>query len=66
MIGGADDLRAVHALATRIELTEVHEDTVGDVSMPYPGPEWVEVAREDRAAAGRWPAHSFVTWSAPA
>ncbi len=36
--------------ATRIELTEVHEDTVGDVTMPYPGPEWAETAREERPA----------------
>jgi hypothetical protein len=34
---------------------------VGDVSMPYPGPGWVETGREERAADGRWPAHSFVT-----
>jgi dihydrofolate reductase len=47
--------------ATRIELTEVHEDTGGDVCMAYPGDEWVEVLREERAADGTWPAHSFVT-----
>ena len=34
---------------------------VVDVSMPYPGPEWVETSREERAADGNWPAHSFVT-----
>lgn len=61
VIGGAEIYALFMPWATRIELTEVHEDTVGDLSMPYPGPEWVETAREERAADGRWPAHSFVT-----
>ena len=61
VIGGADVFELFMPLATRIELTEVHEDTVGDVAMPYPGPEWLETAREERPADGRWPAHSFVT-----
>jgi len=61
VIGGADVFEQFMPLATRIELTEVHEDTLGDVAMPYPGLEWVETAREDRAADERWPAHSFVT-----
>ena len=61
VIGGADIFAQFMPYATRIELTEVHEDTQGDVSMPYPGPEWVETRREERGADGRWPAHSFVT-----
>lgn len=61
VIGGAEIFELFMPFATRVELTEVHEDTEGDVSMPYPGPEWVEVAREERATDGRWPAHSFVT-----
>jgi dihydrofolate reductase len=61
VVGGAEIYALFMPRATRIELTEVHEDTVGDVTMPYPGPEWVETAREDRAADGQWPAHSFVT-----
>ena len=61
VIGGAEIYDLFMPWATRIELTEVHEDTVGDVAMPHPGPEWVETAREERAADGRWPAHSFVT-----
>lgn len=61
VIGGVEifDLFAPHA--TRIELTEVHETTGGEVLMAYPGPEWREVAREERAADGQWPAHAFVT-----
>jgi dihydrofolate reductase len=61
VIGGADIFALFMPYATRIELTEVHEDTEGNVTMPYPGSEWVEVAREERAADDRWPAHSFVT-----
>ena len=61
VVGGAEIYALFMPWATRIELTEVHEDTAGDVAMPYPGPEWIETAREDRAADGRWPAHSFVT-----
>jgi len=61
VVGGAEIYALFEPYATRIELTEVHEDTVGDVTMPYPGPEWIEVAREERAADGKWPAHSFVT-----
>ena len=61
VIGGADVFAQFEPHATRIELTEIHEDTEGDVAMPYPGPDWVETAREERAADGKWPAHSFVT-----
>ena len=61
VIGGAEIYALLMPWATRIELTEVHEDTAGDVAMPYPDDEWVETAREERAADGRWPAHSFVT-----
>jgi dihydrofolate reductase len=61
VIGGAEIYALFMPYATRIELTEVHEDTEGDVAMPYPGPEWIETAREERPAGAKWPAHSFVT-----
>ena len=61
VIGGVEIFVLFAPHATRFELTEVHEDTGGEVVMEHPGDEWVEVAREDRAADGRWPAHSFVT-----
>ena len=61
VIGGADVFEQFMPHATRIELTEVHEDTEGEITMPCPGPEWIETAREEREADGRWPAHSFVT-----
>jgi len=60
VIGGVEIFNLFADHATRIELTEVHEDTGGDVVMDYPGDEWAEIAREERAA-GEWPAHSFVT-----
>jgi dihydrofolate reductase len=61
VIGGAEIFELFEKLATRLELTEVHEDTGGDVVMPTPGPQWVEVAREKLPAADGWPACSFVT-----
>lgn len=61
VIGGVEIFDLFMPYATRFELTEVHEDTGGEVRMDYPGPEWREVAREERAADGQWPAHSFVT-----
>jgi dihydrofolate reductase len=62
VIGGVEVFHLFEPYATRFELTEVDEDTGGEVVMDYPGEDWVEVAREDRAADGTWPAHSFVTF----
>jgi dihydrofolate reductase len=61
VIGGVDIFDLFMPIATRIELTEVHEKTGGEVIMTYPGSEWAETAREHRPADGKWPAHSFVT-----
>jgi len=61
VIGGVEVFDLFEPYATRFELTEVHEDTGGELRMDYPGDGWVEVAREDRAADDKWPAHSFVT-----
>jgi len=60
VIGGVEVFDLFMPYATRIELTEVHEHTGGEVIMTYPGSDWIETEREDRPA-GRWPAHSFVT-----
>jgi len=49
-------------LATRLELTEVHEDTAGEVFMAAPGPQWREIAREEHEAAGDDPPYAFVAW----
>jgi dihydrofolate reductase len=61
VIGGVEVFSLFMPIATRIELTEVHERTGGETIMTYPGSDWIEVAREERPADGRWPAHSFVT-----
>ena len=61
VIGGADIYAQFLPLAEWIELTEVHGDFPGDVTMPPLGPEWRETAREDHPAAEGRPAHSFVT-----
>lgn len=62
VIGGVEIFNLFMPHCTRFELTEVHEETGGETRMDYPGPEWREVAREERAADGEWPAHSFVTF----
>mgnify|MGYP001152135394 CR=1 FL=1 len=64
VIGGAEIFHLLRDYGTRFELTEVHEDTSGDVTMPSPAddPSWIEVAREQRAAAGGFPPYDFVTY----
>ena len=61
VIGGADVFALFEPVATRFELTEVFEDTVGEVFMPAPDASWREVARESRPAANGDPAYDFVT-----
>ena len=61
VIGGVEVFDLFEPYATRFELTEVHEDTGGELRMDYPGEGWVEVSREERPAVDKWPAHSFVT-----
>ncbi|TPG12017.1 dihydrofolate reductase [Sphingomonas oligophenolica] len=65
VIGGADIFSLFLDRADRIELTEVHAAPVGDAVVP-PFVGWEEVAREDHAAEGERPAHSFVTLVAAA
>jgi len=62
VIGGNDVVELFLPHATRLELTEVHEDTAGDVFMRAPGAEWREVAREAHPAQGGDPAYDFVSW----
>jgi dihydrofolate reductase len=62
VIGGNDVFELFMPLATRLEITEIHEETGGDVLMAAPGPEWREIAREEHPADGRWPAYAFVTY----
>lgn len=63
VIGGAEVFALMGDYATRWEITEVHEDTEGEVFMPLPDPgEWVEVAREPHPAVDGWPPYDFVTY----
>lgn len=62
VIGGAEIFALFATYATRFELTEVHERTGGDTTMPAPGPEWREIAREEHPAEDGWPAYAFVTY----
>ena len=64
VIGGAEIFHLMRDYGTRFELTEVHEDTEGDVTMPSPAddPTWREVAREKRPAEGGFPPYDFVTY----
>lgn len=62
VIGGADIFAQTLPLARRIELTEIHRDYDGDVTMPpLPADEWEEIARTDHPEEGTRPGYSFVT-----
>src|SRR5690606_30300045 len=61
VIGGADIFALFMPLITRLEITEIYENTQGDVYMATPGPEWQVVRREKHAAQGVDPAYAFVT-----
>ncbi len=62
VIGGAEIYREFEPFATRLEITEVHERTGGEVRMEPPGAEWQEIAREERPAADGWPPYAFVSY----
>ncbi|MEL1251733.1 dihydrofolate reductase [Aurantiacibacter gilvus] len=64
VIGGAEVFALFDDMATTFELTEVFEDTVGDVTMPSPAidPTWRETARESRPAKDGFPPYDFVTY----
>ena len=63
VIGGAEIFALMADLATAWEITEVYEQTAGDVFMPLPDPAlWREVAREGHPAADGWPPYDFVTY----
>lgn len=64
VIGGADIFALFEPLATRLEITEVDEDTVDcEVFMPAPDrARWREVARDPRQATAKHPAYAFVSY----
>lgn len=58
VIGGAEIFALLLPRCDRVELTEIHAEVEGDVTMPPLGPEWREIAREGH---GGDPAFTFVT-----
>ena len=64
VIGGAEIFDLFWDRGTTFELTEVFEDTEGEVTMrdPADDPTWHEVARESRPAKDGWPPYDFVTF----
>lgn len=58
VIGGAEIFALLLPQCDRVELTEVHFEAEGDVTMAPLGPEWREVAREEHAGD---PSFAFVT-----
>jgi len=60
VIGGAEIYRAALPLATRIELTEVHQAFEGDAVFDFDRIGWRESAREDHATPDGL-AYSYVT-----
>jgi len=64
VIGGAEMFDLFWDRGTTFELTEVFEDTHGEVTMrdPADDPTWREVARESRPAKDGWPPYDFVTF----
>jgi dihydrofolate reductase len=61
VIGGADIFALFMPLATRLEFTDIYENTAGDVFMPTPGRDWRLTRREKHHAEGANPAYAFVT-----
>ncbi len=65
VIGGAEIFDLFWDYGTTFELTEVFEDTQGDVTMRSPAEDrtWHEVARESRPAKDGDPPYDFVTFT---
>lgn len=61
VIGGAEVIAVFEPLAARLELTEVHAAFGGDTSLPAPGAQWREIARERHPAVEGQPAFDFVS-----
>ncbi|MEO0061711.1 MAG: hypothetical protein RLZZ08_271 [Pseudomonadota bacterium] len=62
IIGGADIFDLFMPLTTRLEITEVYENTAGDVVMGTPDAhDWRVTAREKHHAEAGDPAYAFIT-----
>ena len=63
VIGGADIFALFLSEAERVEVTQLHRNYEGDVTMSPPGDGWRLDASEDHAAEGDRPAYTFQTWT---
>ncbi len=62
VIGGAEIFALFMPIATRLEITEIYENTGGEIRMATPLPsQWQVTARTQHQAAGKDPAYAFVT-----
>jgi len=61
LVGGAEVIALMEPWADRFELTEIHRAYAGDTTMPAPGPQWREIAREANPADGDKPAFDWVS-----
>ncbi len=61
IVGGAECYAQALPHATRIEMTEIHADIIGDTVMPPLGAGWAETARAEHPAEQGRPAFAFVT-----
>jgi dihydrofolate reductase len=52
VIGGAEIYKQTLPLATRVVVTEIHQDYMGDTYLPKLGRRWREVSRQDALSAG--------------
>ena len=64
IIGGAQIYAQAEPLASRIEVTHIHKDFVGDAFAPTLGPQWVAGQREDHTSASGLN-FSFITYTQP-
>ncbi|MET1755127.1 dihydrofolate reductase [Novosphingobium sp. RD2P27] len=61
VIGGAEIFALFDEQADRIELTEIHAEYEGDITMPPAGPKWEEIHRDEHSAQEGRPGYAFVT-----
>lgn len=62
VIGGAQIFALMADYGTRFELTDVHDNTQGDTTLPAPDASWREVSREAHEGTDAHPAFDFVSY----
>ncbi len=62
IIGGAQIYAQAEPLASRVEVTHIHQDFVGDAYAPTLGPQWQAEAQHDHVSSNRLN-FSFITYT---